>query len=127
MVFQKATCDKCHRYGNVGEAMGPDLTDLTKRFTRKEILQSILLSVARHLQPVRRQEPAADRRPQCCRESWRPGPSGEKMVLTSEGDKISIPEEDIDEITPSKISAMPDGLLKELTQEEIADLFAYLQ
>ena len=42
VAFQKATCDKCHRYGNIGEAMGPDLTDLTKRFTRKEILQSIL-------------------------------------------------------------------------------------
>ena len=47
-------------------------------------------------------------------------------MLTSEGDKISIAEEDIDEIAPSKISGMPDGLFKELTQEEIADLFAYL-
>jgi len=55
-----------------------------------------------------------------------PGPSGEKLVLTSEGDKIAIAEEDIDEISPSQLSGMPEGLLKELTQEDIADLFAYL-
>ena len=105
--------------------MGPDLTDLTKRFTRKEILQSIL-----HPSHVISSQYAAKN---CCLADGRvltgivaPGPSGEKMVLTSEGDKLSIPEEDIDEITPSKISGMPDGLFKELTQEDIADLFAYL-
>ena len=42
LVFQKANCEKCHRYGDRGEVMGPDLTSVTKRFTRKEILQSIL-------------------------------------------------------------------------------------
>ena len=44
-----------------------------------------------------------------------PGAAGEKVVLTSEGEKMPIPEQDIDEITPSKTSSMPDGLLKELT------------
>ena len=55
-----------------------------------------------------------------------PGAVGEKLVLTSEGEKIPIAEEDIDEINPSKNSSMPEGLLKELTKEEIADLFAYV-
>ncbi len=124
-VFEKATCNKCHRYGDLGEAMGPDLNGLTKRFTRKEILQSILYPshvissqyVAKNLLLVDGRQIAG---------IVGPGPSGEKTVLTSEGDKVSIDEEDIDEITPSKISAMPDGLLKELTIEEIADLFAYV-
>lgn len=125
VAFQKATCDKCHRYGNVGEAMGPDLTDLTKRFTRKEILQSILYpSHVISSQYVAKNLLLMDGR--VLSGIVAPGPSGEKLVLTSEGDKISIAEEDIDEITPSKTSGMPDGLLKELTQEDIADLFAYL-
>ncbi len=125
IAFQKATCDKCHRHGNVGEAMGPDLSDLNKRFTRKEILQSILHpSHVISSQYAAKSLLLADGR--ILTGIVAPGPSGEKMVLTSEGDKLAIPEEDIDEITPSKVSGMPDGLLKELSQKEIADLFAFL-
>jgi hypothetical protein len=32
----------------------------------------------------------------------------------------------VDQILPSKISAMPEGLLNTLTLEDIANLFAYL-
>ncbi len=125
LVFEKATCIKCHRYGDRGEAIGPDLTSLTKRFTRKEILQSILYPshvissqyAAKNLLLMDGRQLAG---------IVAPGASGEKTVLTSEGEKISIPEKDIDEITPSTVSAMPDGLLKELTMEDIADLFAYI-
>jgi putative heme-binding domain-containing protein len=125
VAFEKATCDKCHRYGNVGEAMGPDLTDLTKRFTRKEILQSILYpSHVISSQYAAKTLLLADGR--VISGIVGPGPSGEKLVLTSEGEKISIPEQDIDEISPSRISGMPEGLFKELTQEDIADLFSYL-
>ncbi len=47
-------------------------------------------------------------------------------MLNTNGEKVPIPEQDIDEITPSKLSSMPDGVLKELTLQEIADLFAYV-
>ncbi len=125
LVFDKATCNKCHRYGDNGEALGPDLTSLTKRFTRKEILQSILYPshvissqyAAKNLLLMDGRQLAG---------IVAPGAAGEKTVLTSEGEKLSIPEQDIEEITPSTVSAMPDGLLKELTLEDIADLFAYL-
>ena len=124
-VFEKATCNKCHRYGDRGEAMGPDLTSLTSRFTRKEILQSILYPshvissqyVSKNLLLMDGRQIAG---------IVAPGPSGEKTVLTSEGEKITIPEADIDEVNASTVSAMPDGLLKDLTQEDIANLFAYI-
>src|SRR5690606_36165189 len=41
-VFVKARCASCHRYGDVGETIGPDLTSLSRRFLVKEILDSIL-------------------------------------------------------------------------------------
>jgi putative heme-binding domain-containing protein len=125
LAFQKATCDKCHRYGDRGEAMGPDLTSLTKRFTRKEVLQSILYPS--HIIPsqyVSQNLLLVDGRQ--ILGIVAPGAAGEKVVLTSEGEKLPIPEQDIDEITPSKTSSMPDSLLKELTLQEIADLFAYV-
>ena len=125
LVFEKALCIKCHRYGDTGEAMGPDLTSITKRFTRKEILRSmtnpshvissqyaaktLLLNDGRQVAGI-----------------VAPGPEGEKIVLKDDGEKVSIPEGDIDEILPSRISAMPEGLLNELTLDQIADLFKYL-
>ncbi len=125
LVFQKALCDKCHRYGDTGEAMGPDLTSLTKRFTRKEILQSVLFPshivssqyAAKTLVMVDGRQIAG---------MVAPGPEGQKIVLKSDGEKESVREEDIDEVMPNKTSAMPIGLFDELTLEEIADLFSYL-
>jgi putative heme-binding domain-containing protein len=125
LVFEKATCEKCHRFGGRGESMGPDLTTLSKRFTRKEILQSIL-----HPSHVISSQYAAktllliDGRQ--ITGIVGPGAEGEKLVLKNDGEKINVPEEEIDELTPSRISAMPTGLLRELTLEEIANLFAYL-
>ncbi|MHB9062548.1 MAG: HEAT repeat domain-containing protein [Pirellulaceae bacterium] len=125
LAFQKATCDKCHRYGDRGEAMGPDLTSLTKRFTRKEVLQSILYpSHVISSQYASHNLLLIDGRQ--ILGIVAPGGEGEKVVLTSDGEKLPVAEQEIDEITPSKTSSMPDGLLKELTLEEIADLFAYV-
>ncbi|MFW6170063.1 MAG: heme-binding protein, partial [Planctomycetota bacterium] len=124
-VFQEATCGKCHRYGKVGESMGPDLTDLTKRRTRKEILQSVLYpSHVIASQYASKKVVLADSR--VLSGIVAPGAAGEKVLLDSDGEKTSIPEEEIDDIVPSNVSGMPDGLLEELSQEEIADLFSYL-
>ena len=41
-IFEKAQCIKCHRYGDRGDTVGPDLTNVAKRFQKKEILESIL-------------------------------------------------------------------------------------
>ena len=41
-VFAKANCIKCHRFGERGESVGPDLTCVSRRFQKKEILESIL-------------------------------------------------------------------------------------
>ena len=41
--------------------------------------------------------------------------------------EAQIKKKDIEEIVPSKVSAMPAGLLNALTPEEIADLFEYMR
>ncbi len=105
--------------------MGPDLTSLTSRFSRKEILQSIV-----HPSHIVPSQYAAK---SILLEDGRqiigivaPGPNGQISVLKDDGDKVSISEQDIDEILPSKISAMPTGLFNELTLKDIADLFAFV-
>src|SRR5207249_4613285 len=41
LIFVKAQCAKCHKFGNDGEGIGPDLSALSKRFKRADTLESI--------------------------------------------------------------------------------------
>jgi putative heme-binding domain-containing protein len=48
-------------------------------------------------------------------------------VLLADGEKVDIAQADIEEIKPSNVSAMPTGLLNQLTLEQVGQLFAYLE
>ena len=53
-------------------------------------------------------------------------PDGGMTVLQSDGQKVELKAEEIEDVQPSKVSAMPEGLANRLSLEQIADLFAYL-
>lgn len=124
-VFAKANCIKCHRHGDKGESMGPDLTTLTKRFTKRETLESVMFpSYVISSQYAAKKVLTTDGRTLVGIVSA--GAAGEKVILQSTGEKISLKDDDIEELAPSKVSAMPAGLLDALSLEEISDLFAFL-
>ncbi|MFO0869017.1 MAG: HEAT repeat domain-containing protein [Pirellulales bacterium] len=124
-VFTKAQCVKCHAFGGKGERIGPELTTVNRRFVRKEILESILFPshVISDQYAAKTIVTASGRK---YTGLVAPGAAGEKIVLQSNGQKVTVKEEEIEEVLPSKVSAMPAGLLNDLSQQEIADLFAYL-
>ena len=125
-IYTKAQCAKCHRFDSTGESYGPDLTAVASRFTRKELLESILFPA--HV--ISSQYAAKTIRLTDGRTITGlvvPGPAGETIVMQPSGEKITIAQDDIDQTKPSKLSAMPSGLLDSLTQEEVADLMAYLE
>lgn len=55
-----------------------------------------------------------------------PQGSDSVTVLLTNGKKVQLAREEIEDVQPSDTSAMPTGLLNTLTLSEIADLFAYL-
>lgn len=124
-VFEKGKCVKCHKYGARGEGVGPDLSAVSRRFQRKEILESLLFPS----QTISDQYAAKN-------VSTKDGrlflglvaqqPDGSVVVLQDTGEKITLKADNVEEIVPARKSAMPEGLLDDLTLEEIADLFAYL-
>ena len=125
VVFEKAQCVKCHRFGNRGESIGPDLTSISKRFMKKEVLESIVYpSHAISDQYASKTVVTSDGR--VFTGIVAKGLGGERIVLQNNGQKVSLSRDKIDEILPSRESAMPDGLFDKLTLEEISDLFAYL-
>ncbi|QDU25222.1 Cytochrome c [Anatilimnocola aggregata] len=125
-VFVKAQCAKCHRFGDRGESMGPDLTTVANRFTKRELLESIYYpSMVISSQYQAKTVQTTDGR--TLTGLVAPGGGGETVILTQTGERISVPAGEIEETKPSKVSAMPAGLLETLTPEEIADLMAYMQ
>ena len=125
-MFEKANCIKCHRFGERGEGIGPDLTNVSRRFQKKEILESILFpSQVISDQYASKMIVLADGRTVWGLAATQP--DGSIIVLQSNAQRMTIKKDQIDEIRASKKSAMPEGLLNTLTLEEIADLFAYLE
>jgi putative heme-binding domain-containing protein len=125
LIFEKAQCIKCHAYGDRGERVGPDLTTISQRFQKKEILESILFpsqvmsdQFATHTIVLNSGKVI----------TGMTSPVGDDsvIVLDANGEKFTIGKDEVESITRSKVSAMPDGLLNKLSIEEVADLFAYL-
>lgn len=125
-VFTKAQCAKCHRFDGKGESFGPDLTAVSSRFSRKELLESILFpSHVISSQYASKTVRTTDGR--TITGLVVPGAAGETIIVEPSGDKVTLAEGEIETTKPSKQSSMPGGLLDTLTLEEIADLFAYMQ
>jgi putative heme-binding domain-containing protein len=131
-MFQAAACVACHRLQQTGAAIGPDLTSVARRFSRRDILESILdpdkvvaeqyrrdiISTVQGKVLVGTIVPGVDYRAE------------ELQILANplEPDKITrIAKKDIDRHEKSPLSIMPQGLLDTLSKEEILDLLAYLE
>jgi putative heme-binding domain-containing protein len=131
-VFHAALCSRCHRAGREGRPVGPELTSVSRRFSRQDLLRSIL-------QPS-----------DVVAEKYR-----QDLVLTSGGRRLTgiaqwggdyraptlrlvtnplrpaefveIPKQDIQQRQTSDVSPMPTGLLDSFRTQEIADLLEFLE
>lgn len=125
-VFEKAQCAKCHRFGGRGEGIGPDLSTVARRFQTKEILESILFP-SQIISDQYASKTVVTTDGFSYTGLVARGNDGAYIVLQSNGQKQIVAEDEVDEIAPAKKSSMPEGLLNNLTPEEIADMLAFLK
>jgi putative heme-binding domain-containing protein len=125
VVFEKALCLKCHKYGKEGEGIGPDLTTLVKRFKRGDVLESIYYP-SKVISDQYRSTTIVTLKGQ--RIEGLAAVQGDTLtVLQSDGSKIILRKRDVEQQFASLVSVMPEKLLDVLTKPEIADLFAFLE
>ena len=122
----KAQCVACHKIGYVGGLVGPDLTRVGGIRTERDLLESIVFpsaSFVRSYEPVR--VVTADGR---TLSGLLKKDAPDEIVLTIAADKEErIPRADVESISPSSVSVMPDGFDKQVTPQELADLVAFLK
>jgi putative heme-binding domain-containing protein len=55
------------------------------------------------------------------------GETAHTVTLRGEYDDVTIPREAIEQIRPSEVSLMPEGLEQDLDHQALADVIAYLR
>jgi putative heme-binding domain-containing protein len=125
-AFAKAQCLACHSMAGEGGAIGPDLTGLRKRLSRRDLLEAILFpskDVSDQYRNTMIQTESGD-----VLVGRKIDEDGEKVVLQTDplaDERVEIPRKRIRGVKLSALSPMPEGLLHPLSKFEILDLFAY--
>jgi putative heme-binding domain-containing protein len=127
-LFAATKCFSCHRFNNEGGGLGPDLSGIAGRFGTRDMLESIVepsKTISDQYQAVT--IASSDGRVI----------TGRIVNLNNDGLMINtdmldpnlmvnIKRDQIEEMTPSTTSMMPQDLLNTLDRDEVLDLMAYL-
>jgi len=127
-TFHDAQCIACHRFGNEGGSVGPDLTAVSSRFHRRDILESIILPskvIAEQYQNTIIHTKGGDVYEGKIVEETDDHVTVQPAPLLPT--KIVVKKTDIKSRSLSKVSPMPEQLVDTFTKEEILDLIAYLE
>ena len=123
---EKSKCAVCHRVGDRGARVGPDLTTIGRNRSRRDLLESIVFPSSTI---VRQYEPYTVVTTQgrvhaglITRQT-----SDTVFVQQQVGEPIAIPRDEIETMSPSTVSLMPQGLEQALTEQQLADVIAWLK
>lgn len=123
---QKVPCATCHRVGTDGGQIGPDLTKIGAIRAGRDILESIVLPSSTIAQGFESYVIAtADGRivtGLIARQT-----ADTLFVRDSSGAELRLRRDQVQEMSRSPTSLMPEGLDKQMTREEFRDLLAFLQ
>jgi putative heme-binding domain-containing protein len=126
-MFSAGLCVACHRSGNEGGGIGPDLTNLGKRSDYKSILESILhpnmVVSNQYEQHELKLKDGSMILGQVVTDT-----DTEYGVVTSGFEPLKVTKVAKSKVaskTASKLSMMPPGLINTMNAEELKDLMAY--
>lgn len=131
-VFRAALCSRCHRSGLNGPAVGPDLTVVARRFSRRDILESILVPSLAVAEQYRNAEVTTeDGKVHTGRVVSEGDFRSTKLKLSTDplrpSKTVELDKSQIAEYRSLTTSPMPEGLLDSFSPAEIADLLAFLE
>ncbi|MDB6122641.1 MAG: heme-binding protein [Pedosphaera sp.] len=124
-LFEKVGCNKCHTTSKNEPLKGPFLGDIAARYNRSEIVTSIVRPNAQIAQGF-----------VTTTVELKDGTEYEGFIVRESGDEVEIrnilgttvlPKKEIAKRGTRTTSIMPEGLVDQLTPEELSSLLAYLQ
>ena len=117
------TCFKCHRLFGEGGRVGPDLTGSGRK--QVDYLLSNLLDPSAEIDAAYKLTTVISTAGRLY--SGFVTYQDDRVVrIRTQNDEVQIQMNDVDEIIPTDKSMMPEGMLRELSDQQIRDLFLYL-
>ena len=121
----KGTCIACHRAGDAGNRIGPELSTIGRIRTARDLVEAVLFpnaTMVREFEPYVIETAGGD--------SWlgvlrRQSPDA-VVLADAAGQEHSIPRAQITSMHPLPTSLMPAGLERTVSEQELLDLLAYL-
>lgn len=125
-LFRQQSCNACHTIADGQTPKGPHLFEIGKKYKPAELLESILKPSEKIAQGYETHQflTVDGKTIQGFVVSER---AGVTIVRQSDSSSVELQKSDIEERKIHKISGMPEGLVTNLTPENLADLIAYLQ
>jgi putative heme-binding domain-containing protein len=120
-----ATCAKCHRLFGQGGQIGPDLTTF-----KRDDVANMLVNIVNPSAEVREgfetyQAQTDDGRVVL---GFLVDRDNRVVVLRGvDGQNVTLAHDQIEELAPQRKSLMPEGQLRDLSDQQVRDLFAYLR
>ncbi|MFP6703012.1 MAG: PQQ-dependent sugar dehydrogenase [Planctomycetaceae bacterium] len=127
VVFEskQAACAKCHVLSGKEKKAGPKLGTIGDKFTRDQLIQSVLEPSAR-IHPDHATTTVVTTAGKTINGVLQSRTGKEIQLLDGEGKLVRIPIGMIELEKPSKTSLMPSGLNKTVKADQFADLVAYM-
>ncbi|WP_152050118.1 c-type cytochrome [Tautonia marina] len=122
---EQGKCADCHRVGDRGGQVGPDLSDIGKRFSTAEIYREIEAPSA-VIAPDYLPYTVAMRDGRVLVGVVRAEGLDRLRVVGADAEEVDLSRSEIEEIQPVSTSIMPVGLAGALGQQDLRDLLAYL-
>lgn len=122
---KKAGCYSCHRAAGAGGQVGPDLSQVGRFRTTRDLLESVVFPSSSII-PDYRQYVLTTRKGTTVTGMIVRETADALDLRTSDLAEIRIARADVEEMTPSKVSLMPEGLEKTMTRQELSDLLEFL-
>lgn len=118
-------CANCHKIGDRGTALGPDLSTIGKTRTRAELLDSLLNPSAR-VEPQFAAYNVRTKDEKTYTGIIAKRDAKQLILRDAENKEIVIAGDNVESVRPSRLSLMPDGQMSNFTPQEAADLLEFL-
>jgi putative heme-binding domain-containing protein len=119
-------CATCHRLEGVGGSVGPDLTRIWDTMTVEKLLESII-EPSKEIKEGFQTYKLTTTGEQVIQGLKIKEDSKEVVIRDSNGRDTRVAREDIESLTPSKLSLMPDNVVSQISYDQFIDLLAFLK
>ena len=118
-------CRSCHRAHGTGIELGPDLSQIGKKYDRIQLLETIL-DPSKKIDPKYMSFVATTTAGKIYTGLLVERNQEAVILKTPRNETIRLATDEIEDLKPQEKSFMPDQMLRDLTARDAADLLAYL-